>query len=74
MGRIANSGTFESHFSNLVFNSRFTGLVTVSELKHIVTVTIAESIMSFWGSPMMVNLNGLATGAKRAFLPAPVII
>ncbi len=65
VGSIANSGTVESHFSDLVFNSRFTGLVTVSELKHPVTVTAAESIMSFWVPPVTVNLNGLATGAMK---------
>jgi len=64
-GSIANSGTVESHFSDLVFNSRFTGLVTVSELKHPVAVTAAESIMSFWVLPVTVNLNGLATGAMK---------
>ncbi|STM79440.1 Uncharacterised protein [Escherichia coli] len=64
-GSIANPGTVESHFSDLVFNSRFTGLVTVTELKYPVTVTAAESIMSFWVLPVTVNLNGLATGAMK---------
>ena len=64
-GSIANSGTVESHFSDLVFNSRFTGLVTVSELKYPVAVTAAESIMSFGVPPVTVNLNGLATGAMK---------
>ncbi|OVC32520.1 hypothetical protein UP91_27935, partial [Escherichia coli] len=62
---IANSGTVERHFSDLVLNSRFTGLVTVSELKHSMTVTAAKSIMSFWVLPVTVNLNGLATGAMK---------
>ena len=65
MDRIANPGTVESHFSDLVFNSRFTGLVTVSELKPPVTVTAEESIMSFLVLPVTINLNELTMGAMK---------
>lgn len=45
-GGIANPGTIEGHFSDLLFNARFTGFISVSELKHTVAVTAVKSVIA----------------------------
>lgn len=64
-GSIANPGTVESHFGDLLFNSGFVGFISVSELKYAVTVTAAEPVVSFRVLLMTLNLSRLATGTMN---------
>lgn len=59
---IANTGTVECHFGDLIFDAEFTVLTGISKQKHAVTVTTAIPITLFRFLPMKINLRRLTTG------------